>query len=77
MAVLALNPRLRRITIMGCQRELTLAEMLADSIVQAVMKADGVDAKVLEAQLRSLARDLSKMPRASRNELMSGESRYL
>ena len=77
MAVLALNPRLRRITIMGCQRELTLAEMLADSIVQAVMKADGVDAKVLEAQLQSLARDLSKMPRASRNELMSGESRYL
>ena len=77
MAVLALNPRFRRITIMGCQRELTLAEMLADSIVQAVMKADGVDAKVLEAQLRSLARDLSKMPRASRNELMSGESRYL
>jgi hypothetical protein len=77
MAVLALNPRFRRITIMGCQRELTLAEMLADSIVQAVMKADGVDAKVLEAQLQSLARDLSKMPRASRNELMSGESRYL
>ena len=64
-----------RIAIMGCQRELTLAEILADSIVQAVMKADGVDAKVLEAQLQSLARDLPKMPRASRNELMSGESR--
>ena len=77
MAVLALNPRFRRIAIMGCQRELTLAEMLADSIVQALMKADGVDPKVLEAQLQSLARDLSKMPRASRNELMSGESRYL
>ena len=75
MAVLALNPRFRRIAIMGCQRELTLAEILADSIVQAVMKADGVDAKVLEAQLQSLARDLPKMPRASRNELMSGESR--
>ena len=77
MAVLALNPRFRRVAIMGCQRELTLAEMLADSIVQAVMKADGVDPKVLETQLQSLARDLSKMPRASRHELMSGESRYL
>jgi len=75
MAVLALNPRFRRIATMGCQRELTLAEMLADSIVQAVMKADGVDAKMLEAQLQSLARDLPKMPRAGRNELMSGESR--
>ena len=75
MAVLALNPRFRRIATMGCQRELTLAEMLADSIVQAVMKADGVDAKMLEAQLQCLARDLPKMPRASRNELMSGESR--
>ena len=77
MAVLALNPRFRRIATMDCQRELTLAEMLADSIVQALMKADGVDPKVLEAQFQSLARDLSKMPRASRNELMSGESRYL
>jgi hypothetical protein len=36
-----------------CQCELTLQEMLSDSIVQAVMEADGVDPKVLEMELRS------------------------
>ena len=36
-------------------REPTIAEILSDSIVRAVMKADGVDPNVLEAQLRSMA----------------------
>ena len=38
------------------QREPTIAEILSDSIVVAVMKADGVDPVALEAQLRSMAR---------------------
>ena len=38
-----------------CPREPTLAEMLSDSIVIAVMAADGVDPIALEAQLRGLA----------------------
>ena len=36
-------------------REPTIAEMLSDSIVMAVMAADGVDPVALEAQLRRLA----------------------
>jgi hypothetical protein len=35
--------------------ELRLEDMLADSIVRAVMKADGVDPRELEAQLRQTA----------------------
>jgi hypothetical protein len=41
-----------------CYRELTIAEMLSDSIVIAVMEADGVDPGELEATLRRLARRL-------------------
>ena len=36
-------------------REPTIAEMLSDSIVMAMMAADGVDPIVLEAQLRGMA----------------------
>jgi len=36
------------------QREVTLREMFSDSIVQAVMEADGIDPKTLEAELREL-----------------------
>jgi hypothetical protein len=39
-----------------CTREPTLREILSDSIVIAVMAADGVDPKALEAQLLSMAR---------------------
>jgi hypothetical protein len=35
--------------------------MLADPVVQALMAADGVDAKVLAAQLTAMA---SRLPRA-------------
>jgi hypothetical protein len=38
-----------------CAREPTLSEMLTDPIVQALMDADGVDPKELEAALRSVA----------------------
>jgi hypothetical protein len=37
-----------------CRREPTIAEMLSDPIVMAVMKADGVDPMEFEAQLKSM-----------------------
>jgi hypothetical protein len=40
-------------------REPTIPELLSDPIVKAVMAADGVDADVLQAQLRSVARNLA------------------
>jgi len=39
-----------------CSPELTLNDVLSDSIVQAVMAADGVDPQDLEATLREIAR---------------------
>jgi hypothetical protein len=36
--------------------------MLSDSIVQAVMEADGVDPKVLETELRGMAREFWPTP---------------
>jgi hypothetical protein len=36
-------------------REPTITEILSDSIVMAMMAADGVDPVVLEAQLRGMA----------------------
>ena len=42
--------------ISWCHREPTIAEMLSDSIVIALMRADGVDPIALEAELRGLAR---------------------
>jgi hypothetical protein len=42
-----------------CRREPTITEILSDSIVQAVMDADGIDPEALEAQLRSIAREIS------------------
>jgi hypothetical protein len=41
--------------------EPSIGEMLADPVVQALMAADGVDAKVLAAQLTAMA---SRLPRA-------------
>jgi hypothetical protein len=37
------------------RREPTIAEILSDPIVKAVMKADGVDPSALEAQLARIA----------------------
>ena len=47
-------------------REPTITEMLSDSIVMAMMKADGVDPLVLEAQLRGMAQDTSAARSAGR-----------
>jgi hypothetical protein len=47
-------------------REPTLAEMLSDSIVLAMMAADGVDPIALEAQLRGMAQDATADRRACR-----------
>ena len=37
------------------QREPTIAEILSDSLVKVVMRADGVDPDMLERDLRSMA----------------------
>jgi hypothetical protein len=38
-----------------CRREPTIAEILSDSIVRSLMRADGVDPNELEAMLRRIA----------------------
>jgi hypothetical protein len=48
-----------------CRCEPTMAEILSDSIVQAVMEADGVDPKRLEALLRSMAQNLAEVRQVS------------
>jgi hypothetical protein len=50
------------------QREPTIAEILSDSIVKAMMRADGVDPEMLERDLRSVAETIeanSRMPHRS------------
>ena len=42
----------------GHRPEPTITEMLSDSIVQAVMEADGVNPAALERELRSMARKI-------------------
>jgi hypothetical protein len=37
------------------QREPTIAEILSDSLVKAMMRADGVDPRLLERELRTIA----------------------
>jgi hypothetical protein len=54
MALLAIGRRIAS-PMSWCRREPTITEILSDSIVVAVMKADGVDPAALEAQLRSIA----------------------
>ena len=46
-------------------RELRLEEMLGDSIIKAVMEADGVDLRELEAELQQTATLLHATRRAS------------
>ena len=53
-------------------REPRLEDMLADSIVKAVMEADGVDPRKLEAELRQTAALL----RAIRRTLKSSEAQW-
>ncbi len=40
-----------------CPSEFSLKEVLSDSLIKAVMAADGVDPQQLEATLRELARN--------------------
>jgi hypothetical protein len=49
-------------------REPRLEDMLADSIIKAVMEADGVDPRELEAELRqtaALLRAIRRTPKSS------------
>lgn len=41
---------------MMCSREIDLKDMLSDPIVQAVMRADGIDRDEFDALLASIAR---------------------
>jgi hypothetical protein len=43
----------------GSSSDLTIPEMLSDSIVQALMEDDGIDPEMLKAQLRSIAQLIS------------------
>jgi hypothetical protein len=54
MISLAISRRFER-SISWYHREPTITEMLSDTIVVAMMAADGVDPAVLEAQLRDVA----------------------
>jgi hypothetical protein len=52
-------------------REPRLEDMLADSIVKAVMEADGVDPRQLEAELRqttALLRAIRRTPKSSETQ---------
>jgi hypothetical protein len=52
-------------------REPRLEDMLADSIVKAVMEADGVDPRQLEAELRQttvLLRAIRRTPKSSETQ---------
>ena len=50
------------------QREPTITDILSDSIVRAVMKADRVDPEVLAKELRAIAKTISMVrePRGRR-----------
>jgi hypothetical protein len=49
-----------------CRREPTLKDILSDSIIKAVMEADRVDARELEAMLRQVGRSSRPAPSARR-----------
>ncbi len=57
MTILAIGPW-RGKPLGWNEREPTLTEILSDSIVRAVMDADGVDPGALEAELRRMARTM-------------------
>jgi len=61
MALLALGRGMRD-PVSWCRREPTITEMLSDSMVMAMMAADGVDPTALEAQLRGIASATAARP---------------
>jgi hypothetical protein len=50
-----------------CHREPKLSDILSDTIIRAVMEADGVDPHELEAMLRRVARDSRAIRHAGRS----------
>jgi hypothetical protein len=54
------------------QREPTIAEILSDSLVKVVMRADGVDAEMLERDLRSMAHMIETNSRIATGSRWSG-----
>jgi hypothetical protein len=58
-----------------CHREPTLKDMLADSIVRAVMEADGVDPHELEAMLTQIGRNSGRAPRTRWSMPQTAETR--
>jgi hypothetical protein len=57
-------------TSVWSQREPTIAEILSDSLVKVVMRADGVDPGMLERDLRSMAQMIEM------NSQIAGDSRW-
>jgi hypothetical protein len=57
-----------------CHREPTLKDMLSDSIIRAVMDADGVDPHELEMMLTRIDRSPSRAPRRSGAEPQTTET---
>ena len=60
-SMMALLARARHIgtSMSWCRRDPTITEIMSDSIIKALMKADRIDPEALDAQLRSMARELS------------------
>jgi hypothetical protein len=50
-------------------REPTITEILSDSIVKAMMRADGVDPKMLERDLRIMALTVQGSARVAENHI--------
>jgi hypothetical protein len=65
MTLLAIGRRIGN-PMSWCRREPTITEILSDSIIVAVMKADGVDPSALEAQLRGIAQNSPGVPHRAR-----------
>jgi hypothetical protein len=57
MTLLAIAQHILR--LLKRDSEPTIKELLSDSVVKAVMEADGVDPLMLEAQLRDTATELT------------------
>jgi hypothetical protein len=56
----------------ACHQELTLSDALSDSLIRAVMAADGVDPRELEATLTEIARNLKGGSRRLRRSPPNG-----
>jgi hypothetical protein len=54
------------------QREPTIAEILSDSLVKVVMRADGVDPDMLERDLRSVAQMIETNSRVAMDSRWRG-----